>query len=123
MKENRQRLYYVLWAAAGLIVIVFSIYMNIKKAGDGVGIEALLAYFVFILSRNRFKASLVVITCIPIIEFIAYSIYCLNWSASICQRNLFIISGSSLFFFGIIWLAISISGAITSILGLDKTRR
>jgi len=123
MKENRLKLYYMLWAATGVIVIAFSIYMNIKKAGDGVGIEALLAYFVFILSRNRLKASLIVITCISVIEFTAYSIYCLSRSALICQRNLFIVSGSSLFFFGIFWLAISVSGVIVSILGLDKTRR
>ena len=97
--------------------------MNIKKAGDGVGVEVLLAFFVYILSRNRFKVSLVVIICISIVEFTAYNIYCLNWSALICQRNLFIISGSSLIFFGIIWLAMSVSGVIINTLGLDKTRR
>ncbi|MBK9924655.1 MAG: hypothetical protein IPP66_05110 [Anaerolineales bacterium] len=122
-KENRIRLYYLLWSTAGIIAIAISIYLNVKKAGDGVGIEMLLAYFVFILSRNRFKASLVVILCISIVEFTAYSIFCLNASALICRRNLFIISGSSLFFFVLIWLAISVSGVIVSILGLDKTRR
>jgi len=121
--ENRLKLYYFLLAILGGIVIYFSMLLNIKKAGQGVAIEMLVAGFVFILSQNKFKAGLLVIGCISIIEFIVYNLYCSNWSATICQRNLVVISATSIIFFGIFWLALLVSKVIINIFGLDKTRR
>ena len=115
-KEYRIKLYYLIWSVMGVIVVAFSIFMNIKKAGDGIVADMFIGYFVYILSRTKLKTSLLVIACVSIIEFTAYSTYCLNGSAFICQRNLFIMSGIPLFFFGI-------SKIIMSAFGYDKSRR
>ncbi len=123
MTEKRLKLYYFLLAILGGIAIYFSMVLNIKKAGESIGVEMLIAGFVFIISQNKFKISLLIIGFISIVEFIVYNFYRSNWSATICQRNLVVISSTSIIFFGIFRLAILVSKVIINIFGLEKTRR
>jgi hypothetical protein len=109
MGENRSKSYYSLWSIIGVAVILFGVFLTTKKPGTGVLIELLIALVAFKISLQETKTGFL------LIELLTDTIYCATGSASVCQRNLFVISASSPFLFGAMWLASFICLAILKI--------
>jgi hypothetical protein len=115
MGENRSKSYYSLWSIIGVAVILFGVFLTTKKPGTGVLIELLIALVAFKISLQETKTGFLIIGAVFLIELLTYTIYCATGSASVCQRNLFVVSASSPFLFGAIWLASFICLAILKI--------
>ena len=120
---TRLKLSYIVLFIFCIIMVLLSLYLNFQKAGQGVAIDAFIAWGVFMFSQKRFARGLLIIGGISLINFILYNVYCSTSTAMICQRNLFFISGTSFLFFGIIWLAILTGTFIIKVFGLEKTNR
>jgi len=101
---------------------LISLSLNINKAGKGIPVDIFIAWVAFIISERKFKAGLLIIGIASVIELVSYNLYCSTWLAMICQRNFFVISSIPIFFFGIGWLAISVSVFIMKVLGPRKTK-
>jgi len=122
MTKKRLKLYYFLWSILGGIIVLFSLFLNIKRAGTGVLVEFIVVWFVFLISQKEFKTGFLIIGVISLLEFVLYNLYCSSWTATICHRNLFIISITPIFFFGTFWLVNLVNIFITNISRPNKTK-
>jgi hypothetical protein len=120
--KTRLKFSYAILLIFCVLMVLLSLYLNFQKAGQGVAIDAFIAWVVFMFSQKRFTRGFIIIGGISLINFILYNLYCSTSTAMICQRNLFVISGTSFLFFGIIWLAILTGTFIIKVFGFEKDK-